>query len=154
MCRCSTIGAIIMTPLLTKLLAGQLVPIDAAVSSDVIDNYLNKFSLNLCDIYPLFSWSHGYLSRLQTAAITVRGWCRTTLWFPILTTLFHICLLCYKILPNYMQCPSKQLFDGPVLLKDYQSYSLKNLKKYINETRFTVILSWSLICEAYRVEAI
>lgn len=39
-----------MTPLLTKLLAGQLVPVDAAVSSDVIDNYLNKFSLNLCDI--------------------------------------------------------------------------------------------------------
>ncbi|CAH8376176.1 unnamed protein product [Eruca vesicaria subsp. sativa] len=29
-CRCSTIGAIIMTPLLTKLLAGQLVPVDAA----------------------------------------------------------------------------------------------------------------------------
>ncbi|KAI7740131.1 hypothetical protein M8C21_005272, partial [Ambrosia artemisiifolia] len=28
--RCSTIGAIIMTPLLTKLLAGQLVPVDAA----------------------------------------------------------------------------------------------------------------------------
>ena len=28
---CSTIGAIIMTPLLTKLLAGQLVPVDAAV---------------------------------------------------------------------------------------------------------------------------
>eukprot|EP01018_Ginkgo_biloba_P004116 Gb_41103 [translate_table: standard] len=27
---CSTIGAIIMTPLLTKLLAGQLVPVDAA----------------------------------------------------------------------------------------------------------------------------
>lgn len=32
--RCSTIGAIVMTPLLTKLLAGQLVPVDAAVSSD------------------------------------------------------------------------------------------------------------------------
>lgn len=31
-CSCSTIGAIIMTPLLTKLLAGQLVPVDAAVS--------------------------------------------------------------------------------------------------------------------------
>ncbi len=31
-----------MTPLLTKLLAGQLVPVDAAVSSDVIGNYLNK----------------------------------------------------------------------------------------------------------------
>jgi len=30
--RCSTIGAIIMTPLLTKLLAGQLVPVDAVVS--------------------------------------------------------------------------------------------------------------------------
>lgn len=30
--RCSTVGAIIMTPLLTKLLAGQLVPVDAAVS--------------------------------------------------------------------------------------------------------------------------
>ncbi|KAK6248468.1 hypothetical protein QUC31_020033 [Theobroma cacao] len=28
--RCSTIGAIVMTPLLTKLLAGQLVPVDAA----------------------------------------------------------------------------------------------------------------------------
>lgn len=28
---CSTIGAIVMTPLLTKLLAGQLVPVDAAV---------------------------------------------------------------------------------------------------------------------------
>ncbi|KAK7815933.1 sodium/pyruvate cotransporter bass2 [Quercus suber] len=34
MTTCSTIGAIIMTPLLTKLLAGQLVPVDAAVSSD------------------------------------------------------------------------------------------------------------------------
>lgn len=32
LCRCSTVGAIIMTPLLTKLLAGQLVPVDAAVS--------------------------------------------------------------------------------------------------------------------------
>lgn len=32
-----------MTPLLTKLLAGQLVPVDAAVSSDVIDNYLINF---------------------------------------------------------------------------------------------------------------
>lgn len=32
--RCSTIGAIVMTPLLTKLLAGQLVPVDAAVSPD------------------------------------------------------------------------------------------------------------------------
>lgn len=32
-CRCSTVGAIIMTPLLTKILAGQLVPVDAAVSS-------------------------------------------------------------------------------------------------------------------------
>lgn len=31
-CRCSTIGAIIMTPLLTKLLAGQLVPVDGVVS--------------------------------------------------------------------------------------------------------------------------
>lgn len=31
-CRCSTIGAIVMTPLLTKLLAGQLVPVDAVVS--------------------------------------------------------------------------------------------------------------------------
>uniref|UniRef100_A0A7N0TBW2 Uncharacterized protein n=1 Tax=Kalanchoe fedtschenkoi TaxID=63787 RepID=A0A7N0TBW2_KALFE len=30
MTTCSTIGAIIMTPLLTKLLAGQLVPVDAA----------------------------------------------------------------------------------------------------------------------------
>lgn len=30
--RCSTIGAIVMTPLLTKLLAGQLVPVDAVVS--------------------------------------------------------------------------------------------------------------------------
>lgn len=29
--RASTIGAIVMTPLLTKLLAGQLVPVDAAV---------------------------------------------------------------------------------------------------------------------------
>ncbi|XP_065010214.1 probable sodium/metabolite cotransporter BASS2, chloroplastic isoform X2 [Musa acuminata AAA Group] len=28
---CSTIGAIVMTPLLTKLLAGQLVPVDAAI---------------------------------------------------------------------------------------------------------------------------
>lgn len=43
-----------MTPLLTKLLAGQLVPVDAAVSSDAIDNYLNKFSLNLCDISFIF----------------------------------------------------------------------------------------------------
>ncbi|XP_020105955.1 probable sodium/metabolite cotransporter BASS2, chloroplastic isoform X3 [Ananas comosus] len=31
MTTCSTIGAIVMTPLLTKLLAGQLVPVDAAV---------------------------------------------------------------------------------------------------------------------------
>ncbi|XP_066311249.1 probable sodium/metabolite cotransporter BASS2, chloroplastic [Miscanthus floridulus] len=30
MTTCSTIGAIVMTPLLTKLLAGQLVPVDAA----------------------------------------------------------------------------------------------------------------------------
>ncbi|XP_022751697.1 sodium/pyruvate cotransporter BASS2, chloroplastic-like [Durio zibethinus] len=31
MTTCSTIGAIVMTPLLTKLLAGQLVPVDAAI---------------------------------------------------------------------------------------------------------------------------
>ena len=31
-CSCSTVGAIMMTPLLTKVLAGQLVPVDAAVS--------------------------------------------------------------------------------------------------------------------------
>ncbi|KAL5975644.1 putative sodium/metabolite cotransporter bass2, chloroplastic [Asimina triloba] len=31
MTTCSTIGAIIMTPLLTKMLAGQLVPVDAAI---------------------------------------------------------------------------------------------------------------------------
>lgn len=42
---------------------------------------------------------------------------------------------------NCMQCPSKFMFDGPVLLKDYQSYSLKILKIYVNETRFTIILS-------------
>ncbi|XP_022755085.1 sodium/pyruvate cotransporter BASS2, chloroplastic-like isoform X3 [Durio zibethinus] len=33
MTTCSTIGAIVMTPLLTKLLAGQLVPVDAASSA-------------------------------------------------------------------------------------------------------------------------
>ncbi|KAJ9688540.1 hypothetical protein PVL29_014277 [Vitis rotundifolia] len=33
MTTCSTIGAIIMTPLLTKLLAGQIVPVDAASSA-------------------------------------------------------------------------------------------------------------------------
>ncbi|XP_043807915.1 sodium/pyruvate cotransporter BASS2, chloroplastic isoform X3 [Manihot esculenta] len=38
MTTCSTVGAIIMTPLLTKLLAGQLVPVDAAIGqvSDVL----------------------------------------------------------------------------------------------------------------------
>lgn len=40
LCRCSTVGAIIMTPLLTKLLAGQLVPVDAAVSSYAIDKLI------------------------------------------------------------------------------------------------------------------
>lgn len=39
--RCSTVGAIIMTPLLTKLLAGQLVPVDAAVSWIRLVNRLN-----------------------------------------------------------------------------------------------------------------
>ncbi|XP_042486236.1 sodium/pyruvate cotransporter BASS2, chloroplastic-like isoform X3 [Macadamia integrifolia] len=38
MTTCSTISAIVMTPLLTKLLAGQLVPVDAAIGqvSDVL----------------------------------------------------------------------------------------------------------------------
>lgn len=36
-CSCSTIGAIVMTPLLTKLLAGQLVPVDSAVSFSLAD---------------------------------------------------------------------------------------------------------------------
>lgn len=35
-CSCSTVGAIVMTPLLTKLLAGQLVPVDAAVSFPIL----------------------------------------------------------------------------------------------------------------------
>lgn len=38
--RCSTIGAIVMTPLLTKLLAGQLVPVDAAVSLHILNHLL------------------------------------------------------------------------------------------------------------------
>lgn len=40
-CRCSTVGAIVMTPLLTKLLAGQLVPVDAAVSRTTPYNFFN-----------------------------------------------------------------------------------------------------------------
>lgn len=43
--RCSTIGAIIMTPLLTKLLAGQLVPVDAAVRNDMLDYFTPQ-----CDV--------------------------------------------------------------------------------------------------------
>lgn len=39
-CSCSTIGAIVMTPLLTKLLAGQLVPVDAAVSWFMLYNFV------------------------------------------------------------------------------------------------------------------
>ncbi|GMP60024.1 hypothetical protein CsSME_00023058 [Camellia sinensis var. sinensis] len=38
MTTCSTIGAIVMTPLLTKLLAGQLVPVDAVVSTVMLDS--------------------------------------------------------------------------------------------------------------------
>ncbi|KAF7152520.1 hypothetical protein RHSIM_Rhsim01G0089900 [Rhododendron simsii] len=45
MTTCSTIGAIIMTPLLTKLLAGQLVPVDAAVRNDMLDYFTPQ-----CDV--------------------------------------------------------------------------------------------------------
>lgn len=54
-CRCSTIGAIVMTPLLTKLLAGQLVPVDAAVSLHMLKHVLGgqlvlKFNSNAAGI--------------------------------------------------------------------------------------------------------
>lgn len=64
---CSTIGAIVMTPLLTKLLAGQLVPVDAAglaistfqvvlvptVVGVLAHEYFPKFTERIISITPL-----------------------------------------------------------------------------------------------------
>ncbi|PIA65351.1 hypothetical protein AQUCO_00100669v1 [Aquilegia coerulea] len=67
MTTCSTIGAIIMTPLLTKLLAGQLVPVDAAglaistfqvvlvptIIGVLANEYFPKFTSKIITITPL-----------------------------------------------------------------------------------------------------
>lgn len=67
MTTCSTIGAIIMTPLLTKLLAGQLVPVDAAglaistfqvvlvptIVGVLLHEYFPKFTERIITITPL-----------------------------------------------------------------------------------------------------
>lgn len=67
MTTCSTIGAIIMTPLLTKLLAGQLVPVDAAglaistfqvvlvptIVGVLSNEYFPKFTSRIITVTPL-----------------------------------------------------------------------------------------------------
>ncbi|KAF9617038.1 hypothetical protein IFM89_033108 [Coptis chinensis] len=67
MTTCSTIGAIIMTPLLTKLLAGQLVPVDAAglalstfqvvllptIVGVLANEYFPKFTSKIIAVTPL-----------------------------------------------------------------------------------------------------
>ncbi|KAK4604278.1 hypothetical protein RGQ29_012682 [Quercus rubra] len=67
MTTCSTIGAIIMTPLLTKLLAGQLVPVDAAglaistfqvvlvptIIGVLANEYFPKFTSKIVTVTPL-----------------------------------------------------------------------------------------------------
>ncbi|KAM4125282.1 hypothetical protein ACB094_01G297200 [Castanea mollissima] len=59
MTTCSTIGAIIMTPLLTKLLAGQLVPVDAVVVlvptiiGVLANEYFPKFTSKIVTVTPL-----------------------------------------------------------------------------------------------------
>ncbi|CAN1216541.1 Sodium/pyruvate cotransporter BASS2, chloroplastic [Linum perenne] len=67
MTTCSTIGAIIMTPLLTKLLAGQLVPVDAAglalstfqvvlmptIVGVLANEFFPKFTAKIISITPL-----------------------------------------------------------------------------------------------------
>ncbi|KAL1373063.1 hypothetical protein HN51_003077 [Arachis hypogaea] len=67
MTTCSTIGAIIMTPLLTKLLAGQLVPVDAAglaistfqvvlvptIVGVLANEYFPKFTAKIITVMPL-----------------------------------------------------------------------------------------------------
>ncbi|KAK2967770.1 hypothetical protein RJ640_029666 [Escallonia rubra] len=67
MTTCSTIGAIIMTPLLTKLLAGQLVPVDAAglaistfqvvlvptIIGVLANEYFPKFTSKIITVTPL-----------------------------------------------------------------------------------------------------
>ncbi|KAF8407001.1 hypothetical protein HHK36_006122 [Tetracentron sinense] len=65
--QCSTIGAIIMTPLLTKLLAGQIVPVDAAglaistfqvvlvptIVGVLLNEYFPKFTVRIIGVTPL-----------------------------------------------------------------------------------------------------
>ncbi|KAK9101852.1 hypothetical protein Sjap_019106 [Stephania japonica] len=67
MTTCSTVGAIVMTPMLTKILAGQLVPVDAAglavstfqvvlvptVVGVLANEYFPKFTKKLISITPL-----------------------------------------------------------------------------------------------------
>ncbi|XP_057811555.1 sodium/pyruvate cotransporter BASS2, chloroplastic-like isoform X2 [Salvia miltiorrhiza] len=67
MTTCSTIGAIVMTPLLTKLLAGQLVPVDAAglaistfqvvlvptIIGVLANEYFPKFTSKIITVTPL-----------------------------------------------------------------------------------------------------
>ncbi|KAG6587936.1 Sodium/pyruvate cotransporter BASS2, chloroplastic, partial [Cucurbita argyrosperma subsp. sororia] len=59
MTTCSTIGAIVMTPLLTKLLAGQLVPVDAAVVlvptviGVLANEFFPKFTAKIITVTPL-----------------------------------------------------------------------------------------------------
>ncbi|KAL2929351.1 Sodium/pyruvate cotransporter BASS2 chloroplastic, partial [Bienertia sinuspersici] len=62
MTTCSTIGAIIMTPLLTKLLAGQLVPVDAAhfqvvlvptIIGVLVNEFFPKLTSKIVTVTPL-----------------------------------------------------------------------------------------------------
>ncbi|KAL8552626.1 hypothetical protein ACS0TY_001353 [Phlomoides rotata] len=67
MTTCSTIGAIVMTPLLTKLLAGQLVPVDSAglaistfqvvllptIIGVLMNEYFPKFTSKIVTVTPL-----------------------------------------------------------------------------------------------------
>ncbi|KAI8024529.1 hypothetical protein LOK49_LG03G01451 [Camellia lanceoleosa] len=58
MTTCSTIGAIVMTPLLTKLLAGQLVPVDAvglAISTFQVVLVPTIFGVMLNEFFPQFT---------------------------------------------------------------------------------------------------
>ncbi|CAL9780488.1 unnamed protein product [Musa acuminata subsp. burmannicoides] len=75
MTTCSTIGAIVMTPLLTKLLAGQLVPVDAAGLA------ISTFQVVWCPLL-LEVLSHEYFPKFTERIITLTpliGVIRTTL---------------------------------------------------------------------------
>ena len=144
---CSTIGAIIMTPLLTKLLAGQLVPVDAAVR----ELWSSVFVINISHvlivivIFPFFrtwpsapfrlSWCQLLLEVLDTfiQSYASRYW-SFFLFFLVIN---------YVILDNFIYTKSVTQVVFPVLAHEYFP---KFTERIITLTPLIGVILTTLLC--------